>query len=252
MAARGGGRGRGVDLDPDRRRRERRQPRRRRAGRRDGRLRADRDQALEGRRARGGDRDRRGAARLCLQRPRRAGRDRGRGPGRADAERARAAVAWLTGSPPSASSPRRSPRSSASCATGCSTHPRARASASRSTRRRSTPTGSSARVLASPDARGPHQRQHRPCLGLRRGAGPLRAAARGRLPRLALDAAGAGALAPAGDRGERDRRRALRRLLRARRRPGKRRAGGACSAPRAPQRPTTIRRSARPTSRRFR
>ena len=85
----GDGRSGGGDLDPDRRRRERREPRRRRARGRARRLRADRDQALQGRRAGGGDRDRRGAAVLPLQRPRRPGRDRGGGAARADAERER-------------------------------------------------------------------------------------------------------------------------------------------------------------------
>ena len=75
--------------------------------------------------------------------------------------------------------------------------------------------------------RGPDQRQHRPRLGLRRGAGARRAAARGRLPRLALDAAGGGALAPAGDRGDGDRRRALGGVLRAGGGAGERGAGGA-------------------------
>ena len=76
------------------------------------------------------------------------------------------------------------------------------ASASRSTSARSTSTGFSLRVdllgicaSNSHSPRGPDQRQHRPRLGLRRGAGPRRAAPRGRLPRLALDAAGGGALA---------------------------------------------------------
>ena len=80
--SRGGGRGRRRDLDPARRRRERREPRRGRAGGRDGRLRADRGQALQGRRPGGGDRDRRGAPRLRLQRARRPGRHRRRGAGR--------------------------------------------------------------------------------------------------------------------------------------------------------------------------
>ena len=166
---------------------------------------------------------------LPLQRPRRPGRDRRRRPGRADPRARREVPASPTASPPSASSPRRSPRSSASCGTACSIRPRVPASGSRSTRRRCRPTGSSLTGVSVPSGKrrdGPDQRQHRARLGLRRGAGPLRGAPRGALPRLALDPARGGALAPAGDRGDRDRRRALRRLLRARRRAGDRRAGG--------------------------
>ena len=71
-------------------------------------------------------------------------------------------------------------------------------------------------------------------------------------PGLALDPARAGALARAGDRGAGDRRRALRRVLRARRRAGDRHAGRRSSAPRAPPRRTSTPPSARPTSRRCR
>ena len=112
------------------------------------RLRPDRSQALQGRRAGGGDRDRRGAPFLHLQRPRRPGRDRRRGPGGADAERDQrrtAASTSPTASRPSASSPRPSPRPSASCATGSCTCPAAPASASRSTSARSTTIGFSLR-----------------------------------------------------------------------------------------------------------
>ena len=109
-------------------------------------LRAGRGQALQGRRTGGGDRDRRGAAVLPLQRPRRPGRDRRRGAGGADAGRRTlppapptSPTAWR----PSASSPRRWPPASASCATACCTRRQGPASASRSTSGRWSCIGSS-------------------------------------------------------------------------------------------------------------
>ena len=73
-------------------------------------------QALQGRRPGGGDRDRRGPALLSLQRARRPGRDRRRRAGGADPARGDRPDGSTspTASPPSASSPRPSPRSSAS------------------------------------------------------------------------------------------------------------------------------------------
>ena len=219
--------------DPARRRRERRQRRRGAAGGRARRLRGDRDQALQGRRpARGRGDHAATLPGLPLERARRPGRDRRRGaarrrrqgPGRRAAARPR---------PRHPAPLRRDVAAVGPRLEGDLLHlPPAPASGSRSTRMPCRRTASSFVALSacSMEKRrhhGPDQRQHRPRLGLRRGARTRRAAARGRLPRLALDAAGGGALAGAGDRGRGDRRRALGGLLRARRRAGERRAGGA-------------------------
>ena len=91
-----------------------------------------------------GARDRRRAARLPLERARRAGRDRGRGPA---GQVLRAAAPWRGPRPrPGHPAPVRGHDrpSSASCAATCSTCPRAPASASRSTKRRWSETGSNA------------------------------------------------------------------------------------------------------------
>ena len=98
-------------------------------------------------------------------------------------------------------------------------------------------------------ADGPDQPQHGARLGDGRGARALRRSRGGDLPRLALDPAGAGAVARARDRGAGDRRRALGRLLRARRGAGDRGRPSRSSAPRGPPRPTSTPPSARPTSR---
>ena len=107
-------------------------------------LRPGRREALEGRRPGGGDRDRRGAPRPTSPAPSTA-RSGSPPPHRSRRRCARTpptmASTWPTGWRPSDSSPRRWPRSSASCTTGCCTHPPGRGSASRSTSGRSTCIG---------------------------------------------------------------------------------------------------------------
>ena len=95
--------------------------------------------------------------------------------------------------------------------------------ASRSTSRHSRGTASSSRVPFV--AGGSDQPKHRAGLGAGRGAGALRRPPGRAGSRLPVHPAGPGPLAPAGDRGGRDRRRALRGLLRARRGSGRPAAG---------------------------
>ena len=209
----------------------------------------------------GGHRSRRsrspGAARLPLQRARRPGRDRRGRPCCADAARPGRPPGSPTGSPPSASSP------ATIAAVECElrgrrarTSPTAPGSGSRSTRRRSRPPavalavtrahrlGSATwtRPTATPRSPRPSSRSWRAAGSATRSSRP---GSRSTPLAVALWRA-------AGDRGQRDRRRALGRLLRARRRAGDRDAGRDALHLRHRRRPTSTPRSARPTSRRCR
>ena len=197
---------------------------------------ADRDQALQGGRARGGDRDRRDPPRLPLQRSRRPGRDRRRGAGRGrrcEAWPATATGRSPTASPPSASSPRR------------------RRGRVRAARRHAAPArrpgprgrdrrgGAGTRTASSLTWRlcTAHKATKAPRMDPTNANTALASAFAEELARCGLRHAvlspgsrstplARGALAPARDRGDGDRRRALRRLLRPRRGAGERCAGG--------------------------
>ena len=173
-----------------------------------------------------GARNRRGAAHLPVERARRAGRDRRRGapPGAAARGRASPGLAHGLATQELFAGTRRS---------------LGRVRATRGfTSRRAGPRGRDRRAGARPSpalrpdapspirravsvpARGRHQPQHRTGLGVRRGAGTQRRARGGDRARVALDPARPGAVARAGDRGDGDRGRALRGVLRPRGRAG--------------------------------